>query len=994
MKNQLIQQQDLHHLQRLKCLKKIPLHFQIYLYQIIISLFFKKKIISNLILILSFSNLLKASFQPQKRHYDTHIYYVMETKSSNLTHSQASFFAQSLNAQLVERVGELKDSWLINAHKDFVNQGYQLYLPSSNLGHQPLNSRNLIQRDSIIERFELIKRSINNPQLQSEILEFDHHQAFKSKRSLNLLPPNQISFSIKSLDRQILRQRHKRNVIYVPSKDGSQPQPLDHSSSNLHTRNPTSLSLSQLAAKKFNIRDPLWPKQWHLVNDAIPHLMINVTGVWDMGITGKNISVAIVDDGIDMTSEDLKPNFFEAGSWDYNDHTPLPEPRLPDDLHGTRCAGEIAAIRNDVCGVGVAYDAKVAGIRILSATISDADEASALNYAYHENHVYSCSWGPPDDGRSMEAPSRLIFKAMLNGIQNGRDGKGSIFVFASGNGGAVDDQCNFDGYTNSIYSITISAIDRKALHPYYSEVCSANMVVTFSSGSGDNIHTTDVGKKKCTDRHGGTSAAAPLGAAIFALVLQARPELTWRDVQYLAVTTATPFSLDEDDEWQKTAAGRWYNHKFGFGNLDAYKIVQAAKTWKLVKPQAWWTSPNVNAHSQPVTKEGANSTMVVKQSDIDGANLENLEHITVAVNINHNRRGNVRVELTSPHGSVSILATHRRFDDATTGFPGWVFMSVKHWGENPVGNWTLTVKDPHQAPDTNGTFEDWAIGMWGECKDPLIQKLFKMPDDAEIILPPSPLPGVALETVMPGWKPPETAASPAPTGNPPPLVSEIDMDYKTKSLARPTDHLPADHAGNYSSPDVLTGLGGLSSYLRGKSSWVFVAFGTVVVLGGCLFGWLFILRGRRRREQEGLHSRFNDQNSQTVGLLSGSTRNGMIQKMFNIARGKRNGYGFEPVAGEDDLPMRSMNQSGSFANRLRGSSGQKLRKATTKELYDAFGEGDSDSEEDQDEVDHQDRRVFKDIEADDEYMDSFLEDDSEVQTDSKSQAEQRQEESE
>ena len=174
-------------------------------------------------------------------------------------------------------------------------------------------------------------------------------------------------------------------------------------------------------------------------------------------------------------------------SQDYNDHTDLPEPRLSDDQHGTRCAGEIAAAKNDVCGVGVAYNAQVAGIRILSASISDADEASALNFGYQSNDIYSCSWGPPDDGRSMEAPSKLIYKSMLNGVQNGRGGKGSIFVFASGNGGAVDDQCNFDGYTNSIFSITISAIDRKGLHPYYSEGCSANMVVTYSSGSGDNI---------------------------------------------------------------------------------------------------------------------------------------------------------------------------------------------------------------------------------------------------------------------------------------------------------------------------------------------------------------------------------------------------------------------------------------------------------------------------------------------------------------------------
>lgn len=180
------------------------------------------------------------------------------------------------------------------------------------------------------------------------------------------------------------------------------------------------------------------------------------------------------------------------GSWDYNDNTALPEPRLSDDQHGTRCAGEIAAAKNDVCGVGVAYEAGIAGIRILSSSISDADEASALNYGFQTNSIYSCSWGPPDDGKSMEAPGRLIVQAMLNGVQKGRGGKGSIFVFASGNGGAVDDQCNFDGYTNSLMSITVAAIDRKNLHPFYSEACAANMVVTYSSGSGDNIVSSSV----------------------------------------------------------------------------------------------------------------------------------------------------------------------------------------------------------------------------------------------------------------------------------------------------------------------------------------------------------------------------------------------------------------------------------------------------------------------------------------------------------------------
>ncbi|KAJ8087915.1 pheromone processing endoprotease [Marasmius tenuissimus] len=87
----------------------------------------------------------------------------------------------------------------------------------------------------------------------------------------------------------------------------------------------------------------------------------------------------------------------------------------------------------------------------------------------------------------MEGPSQLIKKAVLNGINAGRGGLGSIFVFASGNGAARGDQCNFDGYTNSIYSVTVSAVDHKGLHPYYSEACAANMVVAYSSGSAKHI---------------------------------------------------------------------------------------------------------------------------------------------------------------------------------------------------------------------------------------------------------------------------------------------------------------------------------------------------------------------------------------------------------------------------------------------------------------------------------------------------------------------------
>lgn len=276
---------------------------------------------------------------------------------------------------------------------------------------------------------------------------------------------------------------HKR--IVPPPLPGNIGPRLDVSRTD--QPQPWAVERQQKVMKVLNIADPIFHEQWHLYNPVQTGHDVNVTDLWLEGITGQNATVAIVDDGLDMHSLDLKDNYYAEGSYDFNDHDPEPAPELSDDRHGTRCAGEVAAVRNDVCGIGVAYDSKIAGIRILSKPISDMDEADALIYKFQHNQIYSCSWGPPDDGRSMEAPGVLIRRAMLKAIQQGRGGLGTIYVFASGNGAASGDNCNFDGYTNSIYSITVGAVDRAGNHPYYSEHCSAQLVVTYSSGSGGSI---------------------------------------------------------------------------------------------------------------------------------------------------------------------------------------------------------------------------------------------------------------------------------------------------------------------------------------------------------------------------------------------------------------------------------------------------------------------------------------------------------------------------
>ncbi|KAI9350756.1 subtilase, partial [Obelidium mucronatum] len=471
-------------------------------------------------------------------------------------------------------------------------------------------------------------------------------------------------------------------------------------------------------AKTFAIEDPEFKYQWHLINDiegqkGNDH---NVSAAWSQGIFGKGSTVCLVDDGLYHNSTDLKDNYFAEGSYDFNDHLADAGPKETLDRHGTRCAGEIAAVKNSVCGVGMAYQAKVSAVRILgNNAVSQADEAAAINYKMQDNHIYSCSWGPTDDGRTLEAPSTLVAEAF---------GLGSIFVFASGNGGLSQDNCNFDGFTNSIYTITVSSVDRNNEHPGYSEWCSANMIVMYSSSDvrhDDAIATTDwyLGVKGdvCTRSHGGTSAAAPLASGMYALVHSIRPDLNWRDFQHLSVRTAVPIDL-QHASWFKNAAGRMYSHAYGYGKLDAYHILELAKTWKSVPKQVKLStdikSPESGSGS-PIPQETGTDVRIafpITTEMLSKANFGILEHVTVTVNIEHAYRGDVNVDLISPAGIVSQLAVKRSYDGDSSGFQNWTFMSVVHWDENPKGTWQVVVSD-HDNLEKKGVFKDAMITFYG-----------------------------------------------------------------------------------------------------------------------------------------------------------------------------------------------------------------------------------------------------------------------------------------
>lgn len=118
-------------------------------------------------------------------------------------------------------------------------------------------------------------------------------------------------------------------------------------------------------------------------------------------------------------------------------------------------------------------------------------------------------------------------QAFYDGITKGRAGLGNIFVWASGNGGSHKDSCSADGYTTSIYTLSISSATYDNKQPWYLEECPSTIATTYSSAlmRQPAIVTVDV-PTGCTSRHTGTSASAPLAAGIIALALEAKYQLT------------------------------------------------------------------------------------------------------------------------------------------------------------------------------------------------------------------------------------------------------------------------------------------------------------------------------------------------------------------------------------------------------------------------------------------------------------------------------------
>lgn len=471
------------------------------------------------------------------------------------------------------------------------------------------------------------------------------------------------------------------------------------------------LQLAREKSRRFTPNDPFLSNQWHIDNSGqeagVPGIDANLKPAWNIA-TGAGVTLAIVDDGLEHTHPDLMPHYRADLSFDFNYHDldPMPAPFIGD-VHGTSCAGLAAATGNNGIGVaGAAFNADLVGLRLISLPTTDADEAECFLFENDVIDIKSNSWGPFDNGKALEGAGPLALAAIRDAVENGRNGKGTIFVWAGGNGNDRGDDSNYDGYANLRETIAVGAYTNIDDAARYSEGGSNLVVTAPSSGGTLGITTTDArgtdgynfGSPRnlpdpdYTDDFGGTSAACPLVAGIAALMLEARPELGWRDVQQILIDTARKVRPN-DPQWVTNAAGKHFHPRFGAGLVDAAAAVNAAKQTDLLGPNVSFSHEDSVPAPIPDAKKNS-SAGVSKTFNFSDAPLR-VEHAVVTVDIAHGARGQLEIKLRSPSGVESVLAPVRKADKGRD-YLSWSFMTVQFWGESAnaaTGMWTVTVTD-------------------------------------------------------------------------------------------------------------------------------------------------------------------------------------------------------------------------------------------------------------------------------------------------------------
>lgn len=336
--------------------------------------------------------------------------------------------------------------------------------------------------------------------------------------------------------------------------------------------------------------------QWHLVqtsiNGQVVNQHVNIEGAW-RHTRGKGITIAIIDDGLDISHPEFVGRIVHP--YDATLNSSDPSPKLPDDNHGTACAGVACASGLPNGASGTAPEANLMPIRLRSGLGSMAEANAFVWAADHGADVISCSWGPSDGdwwnpmdplhNRVTPLPDSTRL-AMEYALTKGRNGKGCIILFAAGNGNESADN---DGYVSFPPVITVGACNDTGKRCVYSDFGKALWVCFPSADYGwrafqhpapisEGLRTTDrtgasgYSPDNYVNSFGGTSAACPGMAGVVALMLAVNPQLTPAEVKDIIRRSCV--RIDE--------AGGEYDAKghsiyYGYGRIHAALAVENAR---------------------------------------------------------------------------------------------------------------------------------------------------------------------------------------------------------------------------------------------------------------------------------------------------------------------------------------------------------------------------------------------------------------------------------
>jgi subtilisin family serine protease len=329
--------------------------------------------------------------------------------------------------------------------------------------------------------------------------------------------------------------------------------------------------------------DEYFPMQWHLHNTGqsggTPGADIRAPEAWEITTGDPNIVIAVLDSGVDTKHPDLKNN--TVPGYDFVDDDDLADPVIDSlgDIHGTGCAGLMAAQGNNTIGVvGVTWNCKVMPIRIGSwhtdgkwYGTTAADIATAIRWA--ASHGADVIASPSYGGTASDVIYSAIVDVTAAGGM-GRGGEGCVFLaLAHNDSGPLPYPAKYSEV------IAVGAADHNDVRCRYSNYGPELDIVAPSAwqfSDEDFASSKGLGALWTTDLSGpggwnadwdpnvldytswtGTCGASSVAAGVAALILSVEPNLTGTEVRHFLERSAKDLGDPGRDDY------------YGWGRVDA-----------------------------------------------------------------------------------------------------------------------------------------------------------------------------------------------------------------------------------------------------------------------------------------------------------------------------------------------------------------------------------------------------------------------------------------